>query len=163
MRKVIFLNSIFMLQARLSCFHLMDYFTVSVTYCTMHGPVFTFCTGTWIFLLIGSVLLLQIVHEYGKYPVRNPGSIDRKHLIVIISSLWIRPRYVDLKDGVYKDDILSYRCWLRNCPIRVDLPDPTFPSTAMVNGLPDFLKLFDIFLNFFSLTYIIVICDVICL
>jgi hypothetical protein len=77
MRKVIFLNSILMLQVRPSCFHLMDYFTLTAVV-----P----CMG-----LIGWVLLLQIVHEYGKFPVRNPGSIDRDHLIVIISSLWIRP------------------------------------------------------------------------
>ncbi len=59
--------------------------------CTMHGPVCTFCTGTCIFVLIGWVLLLQIVHEYRNFSVRNPGSIDRDHLIVIITSLWIRP------------------------------------------------------------------------
>ncbi len=62
--------------------------------CTMLGPVCTFCIGSvhvHIFLLIGWVLLLQIVHEYGKFSVRNPRSIDHDHLIVITSSLWIRP------------------------------------------------------------------------
>ena len=59
----------------------------------MLGP---FCTGSvhvHIFHLIGWILLLQIVHEYEKFSVRNPWSIDQDHLIVIISSLWIRPQY----------------------------------------------------------------------
>jgi hypothetical protein len=87
-----------MLQVTLSCFYLMDYCTVHTCCWTMHGPVCTFCTGTWIFLLIGCVLLLQNVHEYGKFPVRNPGLIDRDHLIVIISSLWMRPQVSNLSD-----------------------------------------------------------------
>ncbi len=69
---------------------------------TMLGPVCTFCTGSEyvnVFFLIGWVLLLQIVHEYGKFSVRNPRSIDHDHLIVIISSLWIRPQGIKTASG----------------------------------------------------------------
>ncbi len=48
-------------------------------------------TLTGVFFLIGWIIMLQFVYEYDKYLTRNPGSFNRDHLIVIISSLWIRP------------------------------------------------------------------------
>ncbi len=45
-------------------------------------------------------LLLRIVHEYVKSPPRNPGLFGREHLIVIKSSLWIRPRNL-IKDDIF--------------------------------------------------------------
>ncbi len=93
MRKLIFLKCILMLQVRLSCFHVMDYFTVSVVVPCM-GQYVHFVqvceSSSWLVLFS----CCSIVHEYRKFPVRNPGSIDHDHLIVIISSLWIRPQCI---------------------------------------------------------------------
>ncbi len=45
------------------------------------------CTLTGVFFLIGGIFMPQFVHEYEKYLTKNPGSFNRDHLIVIISSL----------------------------------------------------------------------------
>jgi hypothetical protein len=36
----------------------------------------------------------RFVHEYVIFSVRNPGSFDRNYMIVIISSLWTRPKLI---------------------------------------------------------------------
>ncbi len=108
MRKVNFLHCIFLRQVRPFMLSL-NVLLYSNCCCSMLGPVCTFCRGSvhvHIFILIGWDLLLQIVHKYGKFSVRNPRSIDHDHLIVIISSLWIRPRWAILCKN--EDDILNY-------------------------------------------------------
>jgi hypothetical protein len=49
------------------------------------------CTLTRVFFLISLIFMPQFVHEYGKYRARNSTSFNHDHLIVITSSLWIRP------------------------------------------------------------------------
>jgi hypothetical protein len=54
--------------------------------------------------------LLQIVHEYGEIPARNPGSFDHDHFIAISSSLRESGLFTAEKNGsnVVFDNVSGY-------------------------------------------------------
>ncbi len=82
-------NSLLMKDFPLTSIHRCDIFPIFLV--LLPKPAVSRCECDDREDLIGWIPMLQIIHEYRKFPVRNPESIDHDHWIAISSSPWIRP------------------------------------------------------------------------